>query len=94
MEPENLTVRLLQEIRDEVRRSSDKSEVRFEKMDQRFEKMDQRFEVIETSLRDLAQQMVMLARGIKTALEHRTNVDGRLDEAERRLADLEKRIGH
>ncbi|MDP2270075.1 MAG: hypothetical protein Q8N23_27995 [Archangium sp.] len=66
MEPENLTVRLLQEIRDEVRRSSDKSEVRFEKMDQRFEKMDQRFEVIETSLRDLAQQMVMLARGIKT----------------------------
>ena len=87
MEPENLTVRLLQEIRDEVRRSSDKSEVRFEKM-------DQRFEVIETSLRDLAQQMVMLARGIKTALEHRTNVDGRLDDAERRLADLEKRIGH
>ena len=101
MEPENLTVRLLQEIRDEVRRSSDKSEVRFEKMDQRFEKMDQRFEkmdqrfeVIETSLRDLAQQMVMLARGIKTALEHRTNVDGRLEDAERRLADLEKRIGH
>ena len=87
MAPENLTVRLLQEIRDEVRRSSDKSEVRFEKM-------DQRFEVIETSLRDLAQQMVMLARGIKTALEHRTNVDGRLEDAERRLADLEKRIGH
>ena len=94
MEPENLTIRLLQEIRDEVRRSSDKTEVRFEKMDQRFEKMDQRFEVFETSLRDLAQQMVMLARGIKTALEHRTNVDGRLDDAERRLADLEKRIGH
>ncbi len=94
MEPENLTVRLLQEIRDEVRRSSDKSEVRFEKMDQRFEKMDPRFEVIETSLRDLAQQMVMLARGIETALEHRTNVDGRLDDAERRLADLEKRVGH
>ncbi len=94
MEPENLTVRLLQEIRDEVRRSSDKSEVRFEKMDQRLEKMDQRFEVTETSLRDLAQQMVMLARGIKTALEHRTNVDGRLDDAERRLADLEKRVGH
>jgi trimeric autotransporter adhesin len=68
MEPENLTIRLLQEIRDEVRRSSDKTEVRFEKMDQRFEKMDQRFEkmdqrfeVIETTLRDLAQQMVLLA---------------------------------
>ncbi len=94
MEPENHTIRLLQEIRDEVRRSSDKTEVRFEKMDQRFEKMDQRSEAIETTLRDLAQQMVMLARGIKTALEHRTSVDNRLDDAERRLSDLEKRVGH
>jgi chromosome segregation ATPase len=102
MEPENLTIRLLQEIRDEVRRSSDKTEVRFEKMDQRFEKMDQRFEkmdqrfeVIETTLRDLAQQMVLLARGIKTALESRTTVDGRLSDVERRIALLEeKQSGH
>ena len=94
MEPENHTVRLLQEIRDEVRHSSEKSELRFEKMDQRFEKMDQRAEVVETTLRDLAQQMVMLARGIKTALEHRSSVDNRLDDAERRLNELEKRVGH
>jgi hypothetical protein len=38
--------------------------------------------------------MVMLARGIKTALEHRSNVDTRLEDAERRLGDLEKRVGH
>jgi chromosome segregation ATPase len=108
MEPENLSIRLLQEIRDEVRRSSDKAEVRFEKMDQRFEKMDQRFEkmdqrfekmdqrfeTIETTLRDLAQQMVMLARGIKTALEHRGTVETRLDDAERRIDALEKLAGH
>ena len=105
MEPENHTIRILQEIRDEVRRSSDKSEVRFqtmeekmdqrfEKMDQRFEKMDQRFEVIEVTLKDLASQMVMLARGIKTALEHRGPVDSRLEDAERRLNELEKRVGH
>jgi septal ring factor EnvC (AmiA/AmiB activator) len=87
MEPENHTVRLLQEIRDEVRHSSEKSELRFEKM-------DQRAEVVETTLRDLAQQMVMLARGIKTALEHRSSVDNRLDDAERRLNELEKRVGH
>jgi chromosome segregation ATPase len=100
MEPENLTIRLLQEIRDEVRRSSDKTEVRFEKMDQRFEKMDQRFEkmdqrfeVIETTLRDLAQQLVLLARGIKTALESRTGVDGRLSDVERRIALLEEKQG-
>jgi chromosome segregation ATPase len=95
MEPENMTIRLLQEIRDEVRRSSDKTEVRFEKMDQRFEKMDQRFEIIETTLRDLAQQMVLLARGIKTALESRAGVDRRIDEVERRVTLLEeKQPGH
>lgn len=67
MEPENLTVRLLQEIRDELRRSTEKAGLHFEKVDQRFEQieqrfehMDQRFEVIETTLRDLAQQMVLL----------------------------------
>ena len=94
MEPENHTVRLLQEIRDELRRSSDQTSAQFEKMDQRFEKMDQRFEVIETTLRDLAQQMVMLARGVKTALEHRGNVESRLDDHEKRLAALEKGGGH
>jgi chromosome segregation ATPase len=108
MEPENLTTRLLQEIRDEVRHSSDRAAIHFEKvdqrfekmdqrlekMDQRFEKMDQRFEIIETTLRDLAQQMVMLARGIKTALEHRSTVESRMDEAERRIEALEKLAGH
>lgn len=101
MEPENLTLRVLQEIRDEVRRASDKTEARFEKMDQRFEKMDQRFEqadqraaVIETTLRDLSQQMVLLARGIKTALEHRGGVDARLDSVEQRLDALEKAADH
>lgn len=101
MEPENRTIRLLQEIRDEVRRSSDRADARFEKMDQRFEridqrfeKMDQRFEVVETTLRDLAEQMVMLARGIKTALEHRGTTDPRLDAVEQRLDALEKGAGH
>ena len=56
--------------------------------------MDQRFEVIETTLRDLAQQMVMLARGIKTALETRSAVDSRLESVESRLDALEKLSGH
>ncbi|MER2559953.1 MAG: hypothetical protein ABTQ32_04495 [Myxococcaceae bacterium] len=84
-----------------MRRSSDRSDARFEKMDQRFEKMDQRFEkmdqrfeVIETTLRDLAEQMVMLARGIRSALEHRGASESRLDSVERRLDALEKANGH
>lgn len=74
MEPENLTVKLLQEIRDDARSSERETREQLEKFSrehrEQFERMDQRFEVIETSLRDLAQQLVMLARGIKTALEH------------------------
>ena len=49
-----------------------------------------RFEVIEATLKDLAEQMVMLARGVKTALE----VRGRMDDIERRLAEVEKRQPH
>lgn len=89
MEPENLTVKLLQEIRDsaketrdELRRFADRTDARFEQMDGRFEQMDARFAVKETALRDLSQQLVMLARGIKTALESRANVES-LDALEK-----------
>jgi phage shock protein A len=50
-----------------------------------------RFEVIETTLRDLAQQMVLLARGVKVAIEQRGQSDARLDGLEHRVAELEKR---
>ena len=76
MEPNDLTIRILQEIRDEQRatRIELKEEIHqvreeLHLMNDRFEA---RFEVIETTLRDLAQQMVLLARGIKTALEVRS----------------------
>lgn len=101
MEPTDLTIRILQEIRDEIRTQGDRTDKRFEQMDRRFEQMDKRFEqmdtrfeVLETTLRDLAEQMVMLARGVKSALEVRANVEKRLDDYEQRLADIEKRVPH
>ena len=87
MEPTDLTIRILQEIRDEIRTQGDRT-------DKRFDQMDKRFEVLETTLRDLAEQMVMLARGVKTALEVRGSVEKRLDDYEQRLADIEKRLPH
>jgi chromosome segregation ATPase len=100
MEPTDLTIRLLQEIRDEIRRTGERADrgfaqvdQRFEQVDRRFEQVDRRFEVIETTLRDLAEQMVMLARGIKTALDHRSTVDTRIDKVERRLDALENAAG-
>jgi DNA topoisomerase VI subunit B len=68
MEPTDLTIQILKEIRDDAWKHAGEVNQRFEKMDQRFEQQDQRFEAIETALRDMAEQLVMLARGIKTAL--------------------------
>lgn len=102
MEPTDLTVKILQELRDGQReqtkellamRSELAGEVhslRDELRDDRT-RADQRFEVIETSLRDLAEQMVMLSRGIKVALESRSGTESRLDDHEKRLRELEAR---
>lgn len=89
METTDLTITILKEIRDDARRHSQEIKERFEHVDERFERADQRSEVIETTLRDLAQQMVMLSRGIKTALEVRSATDARFEDHERRLAALE-----
>ena len=98
MEPTDLTIQILREIRDDARKHAAEVNQRFEKMDQRFEKMDQRFEqqeqrfeAIETALRDMAQQLVMLARGIKTALETRAETEHRLESLEERVDKLERK---
>jgi hypothetical protein len=85
VEPTDLTVRILQEIRDDVRGLRDEQRATREAA-------DARFETIETALRDMAQQLVILGRGIKVALERRSSTDERLDDYERRLAEVEKRL--
>lgn len=75
MEPRDITGQLLQDLRTELRRLNRKHDALNERHDAsqaaiRSETVafrdvsEQRFEVIETSLRDVAQQLVMLARGI------------------------------
>jgi hypothetical protein len=102
VEPSDLTVRVLQEIREEIRGLRQDQQGLGTRMDDRFARMDERFdaisrenaarfEVIETTLRDLAQQLVLLARGVKAAIERRDRTDERLDDIERRLAEIEKR---
>jgi hypothetical protein len=95
-----LTVKILQEMRDDIRGvREDNRALRvdmnrgFEQMNVRFEQANARFEVIETSLRDLAEQMVMMTRAIKVAIEGRSKTDERLDEHERRLAEIERKLG-
>lgn len=100
MEPTDLTVTILRELRDgqkalrEEMRSdqqglrSEMRELREELREGR-EQADRRFEAIETTLRDLAQQMVMLGRAVKVSLDSRASNENRLDDHERRLRALE-----
>ncbi|MFT3713346.1 MAG: hypothetical protein QM817_37295 [Archangium sp.] len=89
MEPTDLTVRILQELRDgQKAQTAEFRELREEMRIDR-ERSDQRFEIIETSLRDLAEQLVMMTRAVKVALESRATNEARLDDHERRLRALE-----
>jgi hypothetical protein len=64
--------------------------VRYEQEQARRESA-QRFEVIETALRDVAEQLVMLSPGMKSAIEVRAGIEKRVDDHERRMAELEQR---
>ena len=97
MEPTDLTIHILQEIRDDIRGLREEQEAF--RADQHAFRLEQtefnraalaRFEVIESALRDFAQQLVILGRGVKVLIEGRGDVTGRLDDHERRIAELEK----
>jgi hypothetical protein len=99
VEPNDLTTRILEDIRDEIRamrteqRDTNKAVQALAEVQQTFaEHATARFEVIETSLRDLAQQLVILGRGVKVAIEHRASFDARLESHEERITDLERRL--
>ena len=100
----DLTVKILEKIHEEIRGQREDHRgltaamnAGFEAMNARFETMNTtmnaRFEILETTLRDLAQQLVMLTRGVKVAIEAKGANDERLTDHERRIANLEQRLG-
>ncbi|MBI4819439.1 MAG: hypothetical protein HY791_24420 [Deltaproteobacteria bacterium] len=93
METTDLTIRILQEIRDEARKTNQRLESLEEKVDRRFAEGDARLHAVETTLRDLAEQMVMLARGIKVLIESKGSSGYRVDELEKRVSELERKVG-
>jgi len=90
-EPADLSVRILQEIREDIRGVRDDLRKSTEEQSRASRDANVRFEVIETALRDLAQQLVILGRGVKVAIESRGRGDDVLAEHERRIADPERR---
>ncbi len=94
MTENDLTIKILQGIRDDLQRSNQDNAQRFEVMNQRFDAVNQRFEVVETVLRDISEQMVMQSRGIKAAIEARASFEKRVDDHEKRITELENRGPH
>ena len=91
MEPTDLTVRILQDIREELRGIRADQEQDREEDRQYRKQAAERFTLVDTSLRDMAEQLVMLARGIKSLLEARSSYGGRIEKLEERVARLEDR---
>ena len=69
MQPTDLTLHVLREIGDEIREMRVEQRGTNERIDALTAETRARFEVIETTLRDLAEPMVMLSRGIRVALD-------------------------
>jgi hypothetical protein len=69
MSESELTTQILKDIRSEIRGLREDQRALADHQRAFAEQVMQRFEIIETTLRDLAQQLVILARGVKTAME-------------------------
>jgi archaellum component FlaC len=100
---EDLTTKVLVEIRDEIRTTrtvleGELGELRTEFGGLRSEFHDfrgeatERFGILESALRDLAQQMNLLARATRVGMEKRQHSDGRIDDLEQRVEQLERRL--
>ncbi len=99
MDVADMTLQVLKDIREEQRATREEvrgmgGEIRAmrEEMRATNELHAQRFEVIGTAIRDMSEQLVMLARGIRVALDSRAVQDVRVDEHERRITALEQRM--
>jgi septal ring factor EnvC (AmiA/AmiB activator) len=86
MEPENLTIRILMEIRDELRGTNK----RIDQTNERLDRSNERLGAVEHAVRDMATQLVFMGRslGVTRTKNRRHNV--RLDDLERRVDALEK----
>ena len=105
MEPENHTLRLLIEMRAEMRERFDNIEARFEGVDARFDAMDARFDamdarfdaidrrldIVEDIGRDTQAMARMHGRMLRNLLATKRKHADRLDDIERRVGDLERR---
>jgi predicted nuclease with TOPRIM domain len=93
MEPENLTVRVLMDIRDEMRgMRADLVEVKGELVEMKDElvNVNARLATVETTLRDTNEHVRFIGRSMGVLRVGRHRHEKRLDDLERRVGDLER----
>jgi hypothetical protein len=88
---DDIAVKIMQGLREDMQGMRSEMKGMREDMQKTEERNAFRFGAIEPVMKDLAEQMVMLARGVRTAIEVRENIERRVDEHETRLSALEKR---
>lgn len=84
MEPDNHTLRLLIEMRAEMRESFDAVKARFDGVDARFDAMDRRFDVAEDIARDTAARVRMQGRMLRNLDSSKRKHSDRIDAIERK----------
>jgi hypothetical protein len=101
-EPGDLTSRVLEAIREELRGHTailkDHTAILtqhtriLERHTQQFDVMNERILAVETTMQELAEQMVMLVHAVRTTVVGRVGQDERIEDHERRLAKLESLV--
>jgi hypothetical protein len=100
MEPENLTLRILGERREEQRSMREEMrDMREEMRDMHRElgdvrdeqcRIHQRLEIIEGTLLETAGQLRVIARGTRVVLDAKNEHEERFEDLERRVSELER----
>lgn len=93
MEPADVTVQILREIRDEIRKTNERLERTNERLDQTREELGRH--IVESELRT-ATAITGLAGAlgeVKDLLASRSSLDGRVTRCEREIEALKERIG-
>jgi predicted nucleic acid-binding Zn-ribbon protein len=105
VEPTDVTVQILREIRDEIRGTNARLEKTREELGQRLEDLDQRLEKTRDDLgRRITQSEVRTAtaivelassvQSVKELLADRLDLRDRVERCETDIADLKRRIDH
>lgn len=92
----DLVVEQLKLLRGDIRDLRTEQSGTNERLDRTIEHIDHmeaalvaRLTAVETTVRDLAEQMVILVRAVRVTLEHRKEVDSAIDDLRRRVTELE-----